>query len=87
MEAKEKEKGSLTAITESEPDTPRSAEQLKEAEKGTGEKQKAKTPTPETEPKSPSDKDEKIDKAKISEYFGGPGASEIMKFGNSRIES
>ena len=60
---------------------------MKEGEKGKGEKaKKSKTPTPEKDAKL-DDNDEKLDKAKISEYFGPGSAGEIMKFGNSRIES
>ena len=62
---------SLTAITESEPDTPRS--DSKEADKQTPSKE------------SKSDKPESKEKSKESEYAGG--ISESIKFGNSRIHS
>ena len=70
---KDKEKVSLTAITESEPDTPRS--DSKESEKQKSSKEKI------GEAKS-----EEEEKSKESEYGVG-SISDIVKFGNSRIHS
>ena len=69
---KDKEKVSLTAITESEPDTPRS--DSKETDK--------QTPSKETKPDTNIESKEK---AKESEYAGS--ITESIKFGNSRIQS
>ena len=70
---KDKEKVSLTAITESEPDTPRS--DSKESEKQKSSKEKI------NEAKSKEE-----EKSKESEYGVG-SISDIVKFGNSRIHS
>ena len=69
---KDKEKVSLTAITESEPDTPRS--DSKETDKN----------TPSKESKTDTKPDSK-EKSKESEYAGS--IADTIKFGNSRIHS
>ena len=69
---KDKEKVSLTAITESEPDTPRS--DSKEIEKSI------------KEGKPTSASEEKLN-GKESEYIGAGNVSDIIKFGNSRIHA
>ena len=63
----------MTAITESEPDTPRS--DSKETDK-----------QPTKEGKATSASEEKL-KGKESEYIGAGNVADIIKFGNSRIHA